>query len=464
MKEFDTSKHGNSIIIKWLLLPSALFFYSPIIADTISLQIDKVLIRASNYENVNSDSALYYANSALIISREYNRPKKEYASTVLLLKNNIKAGKFGKAISNSFDAQKIVDSRNLTEFKVEVKILSGVAYLAMGLSADALGLFLEAQNELSSETSFIDRVDLHYFTGSAYAELMEFDKCKTYLIKSIATSISNNYSLGAFKSYILLSNISEKLDSINKYLGLANNVLIEYPDLLYKKVVLRNEQALLNKAIGNNALSKKQYIEAISISRNNGFQSFLANLYNNYAYLLMAESKIDSAGFYLGEALEIAQNIKSTDLQASIYDSHSDYYTTIKQYQTALKYQDSSIVMRNKYRDEQRIQESLFLSVVFETEQKEKEILQQKNEISSLWLIQLGGVTVLIIVIGFVVYFRQKFLLSRSRLETVEKGRELELANTLIQGQDAERKRLAMDLHDGLGARLGSLRFIVDAF
>ena len=34
----------------------------------------------------------------------------------------------------------------------------------------------------------------------------------------------------------------------------------------------------------------------------------------------------------------------------------------------------------------------------------------------------------------------------------------------MIEGQDIERKRLAMDLHDGMGAQLGSLRFQVDTF
>ena len=76
----------------------------------------------------------------------------------------------------------------------------------------------------------------------------------------------------------------------------------------------------------------------------------------------------------------------------------------------------------------------------------------------------LGVAIFLVIAISIGIYFRQKFHLSRSRLKTAEKEKELKITEAIIHGRDAERKRLAMDLHDGLGARLGALRFIVDGF
>jgi len=429
-----------------------------------NLRINKTLKKASEFKNVNIDSVIYYCGSALNMAREINNKILEYESLVLMAKTNIKAGNFGDAIKNSLEAEKIVKINNFSEHNVEVTMLSGASYLAMGYSKDALEYFLKAQNLISNETRYVDIIDLDYYLGSVYSEINELEKSQKHLQSSLAVSISHNLLLHSIKTYMFLSSSYDNPDSISKYLNLANRIISDHPDLLYKKVVLRNKQARLNKAIGNLALSKKQYLEAINISLSNGFQDHLTYLYNNYAYLLMAETNYDSAKIILNEALIIAKNIKSTDLQASIYDSYSDYFTKMKDYKNALTYQDSSISKRNQHRKEQRIQESLFISAVFETEQKEKEILQQKNEISRLWLIQLGGVTILLIVIGFVVYFRQKFSLSKSRLETVEKGRELELADALIIGQDTERKRLAMDLHDGLSHRVSSLTFIVDGF
>ncbi len=61
-----------------------------------------------------------------------------------------------------------------------------------------------------------------------------------------------------------------------------------------------------------------------------------------------------------------------------------------------------------------------------------------------------------------VIYFRQKVSLDKIRMENLEKEKSLEIADAMIKGQDEERKRLAMDLHDGLGARLGALKLKID--
>ncbi len=458
----SNQKKNYRLILFFLLV--AFFYCYPIIASEIDSKIDSTLKKANNFRNVNSDSAQYYAIAALNLSRESHNPRMEYKSLIYLTRFNIKAGHLGEAIFNCAEATRIVESNNFLNSKVEVLMYSGVAYQAMGLSSDALNLFLEAQNQKSDTINYNVRIDLDFYTGSVYADINEFKKCNAYLHSSISQSIENDYILGALKSYLLLSNTYNNVDSIRKYLDLANSIIEENPSLTYEKVVLRNTQALVNKAIGNLKLSKTQYLEAISISKRTGYQESLSNLYNNYAYLLMEESKYDSAKNYLDHSLEIAISIKSLDMELEIYDSYSDYFENIGDFESALKYADLFIEKRDQYRDQQRIQQSLFLSAVFETEQKEKEILQQDTEIARLWMIMFGVLAFLAAAIGGGAYLRQKLSLSRSRLETVEKGKALEIADALIHGQDAERKRLAMDLHDGLGARLGALRFLVDGF
>jgi len=178
----------------------------------------------------------------------------------------------------------------------------------------------------------------------------------------------------------------------------------------------------------------------------------------------MAENNYDSARINLEQALSLAKEIDDIDLEASVYDSYSDYFGRINDYKQAYDYQDKSNQKRSEYEQKQRVKESLFLSTVFETEKKEKEILQKENQIGRFRSILFGTVALITVLLAFLIYYRQKTLLGRARLETIEKEKSLEIADALIEGQDVERKRLAMDLHDGLGARLGSLRFMVDAF
>lgn len=452
-----------------LFLLVILFFYNPLFAKNSSIQVDSALEKANIFNNINNDSVFYYAKLAYSLSTEYNLPKKKYTSLILLTKTNILVGNYGKAIVNSLEAKQIVEQNGLSELVVEVDMLIGTSYLAMGFSNDALKYFLEVKNKTTNRTKYNLLIDLDYYIGSAYSEINDLVKANKYLHSSIAIAVSNNYSLGAYKSYILLTALTDNLDTVNKYNNLANNVIIEHPKLLYKKVVLRNNQAFINKAIGNLELSKKQYTEAINISIDKGFQDHLSNLYNNYAYLLIAEKKLDSSAIVLAKALTIAKSIQNTDLQASIYDSYSDYFSYINDYKNALIYKDSSITKRKQYREEQQVQASLFLTAVFETEQKEieiinqeKEILEKENRINQFRVFQVLGLASLIFVIGLVLYFRQKFQLGKSRLQTVEINKELEIADAMISGQDSERERIAMDLHDGLAARLSNMRFFID--
>ncbi len=419
--------------------------------------------KANYYRYKNTDSTLLFAHKAYELATDTD-PNLKLDALYLMIKAYMKAGMATSALSLCDTALIVIKNNKLLNRENEVLLYRGNLYQSMGFSPKALEIFLEVQSNIDNNYSPQYKADLYYYIAKIYYELNELDKAKTYLSKSLKVANDENLIQHTFSNYLLLSGTSRKKDTIQKYHELAREIIESNPNLSYEKVSLLNNQAMFNKALSNFSKSKKQYLEAIKISIENGFQKHLLNIYNNYAYLLMAESKYDSAYYYLNEALNIAQDIKSLDLESEIYDSFSDYYERTGDYEKALKYTDMYIVKREAFRRQQSKQRTMFLSAVFETEQKEKEILQQENEIATLWLYMLGTFAFLTVSIGFVVYFRQKLSLSRSRLETVEKGKELEIADAMINGQDAERKRLAMDLHDGLGARLGSLRFLVDGF
>ncbi len=423
---------------------------------------DLLLQRATTFKHQNFDSVNYFARKAYFIADKNNNPDQKLDALFVLVKLNIETGKLVDALRLCDSAKIITESNNLDNRHNEVLIQLGNVYHTMGFAAEALKIFYEAQNGLPPNRSFKYKSDLYYNIAVAHYKLGEVDKCHDYLSMSINTALDNNYLQGTFPPYLLYANTFSVSDSAQKYIQLAEHVINDNPDLLYEKAVLLNNKALLNEELGYLKLSKEQYLDAINISLNSSFQLYLSTIYNNYAYLLLVESKFDSTVIVLDKAMRIAQELGNIDVQASIYESYCDYFTVLEDYQTALIYKDSAIMRRSQFREEQRIQKSLFLSAVIETKQNEKEILQQEIKIKKLWVFILGMFAFLAFPIGLVVYFRQKFLLNKSRLETVEKGKALEIADALIHGQDAERKRLAMDLHDGLGSRLGALRFLVD--
>ncbi len=429
-----------------------------------SLNYNELIKKTEYFKNRNSDSVIYYARHAYLGTNNQLDLNQKVSALFILVRTYQKSGELLQALSYCDTAKLFIDQHGLINRKSEALMCTGLVYQGMGLMSEALDLFFKALKDMGSIHSMEEMTDLYYYISTTYYNLNEIEKAQKYSRLGIAVAKKNNSDKDLFQPYLILANSFTSLDSIQKYLSLTEDLLSKYPNLLYERVVLLNNQALINKAIGKLTISKSKYLEAITISKNSGFPDYLSTLYNNYAYQLMAEKNFDSARIVLGKALTLANNIHNIDLQATVYDSYSDYFSAIGNYKTAFAYQDSAIERQNEYRDQQRIQESLFLSAVFETEQKDNELLAKESQISRLWVFILSTLAFLVAAIGLGFYFRQKLLLSKSNMEIMKKGKALELADALIHGQDAERKRLAMELHDGLGARLGALRFLVDGF
>jgi len=430
-------------------------------------RVDNYLQKSESFLTINQDSALNYANKAYALALELKVPEKKVDALFLKVRSSIILNDYSGAYEFCGNAQEIVNENELTNKQPEVYMYLGLVYQVMGLTSEALKQFftsIDYFDQLPGNQINRRENDLYYYLGSTYSEMGDFALSKEYLHHSIKLAIERNLPEDAFNSYILLGNLFSDLDSINKYFNLAEQTLVKSKNQHYKEVVFLGNKGLLNKMIGNLKISKSSYLKAISIAKKYGYRYYLGNLYNNYAYLLMAEKNFDSARINLEQALGLAKEIDDIDLEASVFDSYSDYYNRIEDFKQAYDYQDKSNQKRNEYEQKQRVKESLFLSTVFETEKKEKELLQKENQIGRFRSILFGTVALITVLLAFLIYYRQKTLLGRARLETIEKEKSLEIADALIEGQDVERKRLAMDLHDGLGARLGSLRFMVDAF
>lgn len=454
-------KHGMFFILFIFLIFQGEY---NLVAQTTALSYDRLIEKSLYFRNRDNDSVNHYAYLAFLEAKRKSDYEHELDALEILIRTNLKISNFTEAQNYCDLAGVIVDKHQLNHRQAEVLINSGNVYQVIGLTDEAIKKFFEAKEKLSFSRKVQDETYLYYLIAVSYYDIGEAEKAIEYGRLSIATAKKDGLIDDLFPPYFLMSNSFANLDSIQKYLSLTEDLLSDFPNLHFERVVFLNNQALINKAIGHLPQSKAQYIEAIGIAQANEYRSYLSTLLNNYAYQLMAENKYDSAGIVLKQAIVIARELHDNDLMSTIFDSYSDYYSNIGNYKMALIYKDSSIVQQDIYRNQQHIQESLFLSALFESEQKEKELFQKQIEINRLWVIALGFLTFFIGALGLGFYLKQKLSLSKSKLESVEKGKALELADALITGQDAERKRLAMDLHDGAIANMGALRFMVDGF
>lgn len=108
------------------------------------------------------------------------------------------------------------------------------------------------------------------------------------------------------------------------------------------------------------------------------------------------------------------------------------------------------------------------MGLKFETAEQEKEILELrvKNEEKKSQAYLLGGLASILGLLLFTGYYaynqkmrkaRKKARMQKAEVEIMKQEQQNQIFSAMIEGQEKERKRLAIDLHDGLGGRLSGI-------
>jgi signal transduction histidine kinase len=114
------------------------------------------------------------------------------------------------------------------------------------------------------------------------------------------------------------------------------------------------------------------------------------------------------------------------------------------------------------------------MQVKYETAKKEKEITilsSQKRE-RNILIYSLLGILVVSTGLGYSIYHNtknkrtiaeQQLLVKEKQLAEMEKERQLLATQSVLKGEEAERSRMARDLHDGLGGLLSGVKINLSA-
>ncbi len=310
-----------------------------------------------------------------------------------------------------------------------------------------------------------------------------------------------NYDLAIEKyqeAYDIFNSLDAKIDMADCLHNLGNVYALrkEYPEALnyYNQSLMYDEEldnewgiayqlesiGLVYQEMGQFSQALSYQIRSLEIREKLKQKKETASSLNKVGRIYMKLGSFDKAITFFNRSLEIASTINVKPGQRDAYLNLADIHYEKEDYKKAYEYQ----LLYNEAEDslfhEEMVRQINELRIRYETEKKEQEIivLNQEQEIQKAQILQqktlkdsfiIGFIFLAIFIIVILVNHRQKLKsreiitrkneeLNRQKIIELEKNQKLYALDAMITGQDVERKRIARDLHDGLGALLSTVQ------
>lgn len=325
-------------------------------------------------------------------------------------------------------------------------------------------VLLDSCVKLSLEVSDFRKVsDSYNLLGLTYLSILDGDMAK--IMFDSARTIAQRHN-EKHEWAISLANIAKITDDKNEKIRLQRQAI----QLLKENNTSEYDIGSIYHNLGlqfDNLDSASHYFNlAIRIGEKKNFPTLLIASYNSMAYVWLEKGNYGKAEECLRDhAIPIARKINELDWISELYDSYADVLSAGGRYKEALEMQKKALRERTSADEQIASKQVRTLSKLLELKNKDLEIKNCRNEIAiqknRLFQTRLWGLIVILMCV--VAFFAVLLLLQRVRHKL--KRQQLESARHLIELEESEKGRTAMELHDITGQLfLGVIREIEDHY
>ncbi|MES2487524.1 MAG: tetratricopeptide repeat protein [Bacteroidota bacterium] len=361
-------------------------------------------------------------------------------------------------------------------YMVEAYHYRGVAYRLKGDLKIALKNLFASATLAAANKLFELEAEAYGEIANTYTANKDYKNALVYNKKAIAIMRvhGNNERLAAnllntgYNYYLL-----NELDSAMKMYNEAEPLFINLNLTIGIAYTIGN-RALVYWKQGRYVTVEKDLLRAIAMLQPLDDRFGMADYHNYLGSLYAQQGETDKAIAHTLKARDMAKglNLKEQMRDASLL--LSKLYEAKKDYQKAYIYKSLYIVYHDSIENTENTKQIANLRTEFEINLKEKEIaLLEKHQLLNRIYIIIT-VSLLLISVLLLLYFRQRFtnvrlLAANERKEHSEKiktllsAQETKTLQSIIQGQEKERKRIAQELHNHFGSLMATIKVNLNA-
>ncbi len=420
------------------------------------------------YRFVSADKALEYGEQALSLSNDLEYDKgiaQSYNDMGIVF---IDQGKYSKAIEY-FD--------NAMQIRSKLGDKPGMASLY-----NKIGIVYQKQGDLKNALeNQIEALKIY--------EELEQDLWIGYCLNNIAIVHQNLENLDKSLEYhnralYYRKKMGDEYGEAGSYGNIAN-VYVKQKDTLpaieyYEKALatfrrINNEEgiSIMLSNLGNIYLAKRQnnkalemLNESLQIREKLGDKKGIASSLIKIGDLYTNQGKFEAASEVLYRSLNIAQEIGVMEEEVAVYLVLAKMYALQLELDSAFSYTQAYIKLKDSIYDMRLEQQIVEVQTRYETEkiEHENELLESQVKIkestlkqrkTEIWLL----IFVIISITGAAIFllYRRKQKQKEALDAAVIKHNEEQL-EAVLDGQENERRRIARELHDGVGQTLAGIK------
>ena len=353
-------------------------------------------------------------------------------SLLLVNFNNLEGGYYmhgqrhREALQRYYSSLAIADETGDALSKIKAIANIGWAYMELNLFDTAIVRFKQAITLMKANNLDIFAA-VYNNTASCYGDLKKYDSAKTYVLTGIEVARKNNDPISLANGLNILGTVYQ---SNGQY-----------------------EEAL------------KVLLEARKIREKTGDPFFIVSDLATIAELYAKTGKPELGLEAGNKALKMAMDNSITAKLPMIYLALANNYEAAGNFPAAMDMYKRVNVLKDSLYADASPQALAEMKTLYETEKQERRIQDQQNRIRQQKLMITGSIVLLVLGIlhAFTQYRRSKWK-QEAKMKTAVMVQQEIAARAVIEAEEAERQRIAKDLHDGVGQMMSAARMNLSAF
>ncbi|MEY8849761.1 tetratricopeptide repeat protein [Psychroserpens sp. XS_ASV72] len=474
------------------------YYHLVIFFFTFALSAQEISVDSLKRITTSSNDAFVVAKAHLELAKRYERidlkEGKDYAlkafeyksNDSLLAETNNQLGRFQFFASHLDSAayyfentkqllQKLKDDKRVAI----VNISLGAIQLRQGDYNKTISTLTESAQFFEKTNDSINAAKCYSNIASAFAELELFPKAIEYSEKAL--EIFEKLDQTQFRLITLPNLATQHYKNGDTLKAIDYNAKAE---ALATKLNDKRSLSMIYNNLGDLYLNKdsdlaKQYLEkTIQLKNELNLKSGIEIAQSNLGYVHLKKGNYRTAVSYFSKA---AEKVKGKQL-VFVYNNLSDAYKGLGNLDQALFFSEKSSRLNDSILNSENQKNFMEVQTKYETEKKEKEILQLKTENlqanykrkqnRNLLIAALSALVFTVVLIYVLqknakrkrIIMEQNLTIQEQDFNQLLKSKELEGIDAILDAQEQERSKMAADLHDNLGSKVATLKLYLESY